>query len=146
MKRAIAFLVTCATLPLPALAWEFSPEPICTLSQAAGTGQVTVTFDPALPEYGIAITLAEGAWDQAPVFAIVFEGARPLTISTDRHVLSDEGMTLTVRDRGFGNVLNGLQFNTRAIARSGATSVTIPLVGASPEVQAFRECPAPATS
>lgn len=135
-----------AALPLPALAWEFSPEPICTLSHATETGQVTVTFDPALPEYAIVITLAQGAWDPAPVFSITFEGARPLTISTNRHDLSNDGKTLTVRDRGFGNVLNGLQFNSRATAQSGTTSVAIPLAGAAPEVQAFRDCPTPATS
>lgn len=135
-----------ALLPAPALAWDFSPVPVCTLTHRDAAAEVTVTFDPALPEYAIAITLAEGTWDAAPVFAIAFEGGAALTISTDRHALSDGGATLTVRDSGFGNVLNGMEFNARARAGAGTTLIDIPLDGAAPAVQAFRRCPGPATS
>jgi hypothetical protein len=75
-----------------------------------------------------------------------FFGPRPLAIGTDRH--SADGATLTVRDSGFGNVLDGLEFNTNAVATSGARRVQIALDAAAPAVQAFRACPsnAPATS
>ena len=53
-----------------------------------------------------------------PIFAIAFVGDSPFEITTNRHALSDDGQTLTVRDRGFGNVLNGMEFNTTAILRS----------------------------
>jgi hypothetical protein len=41
-------------------------------------------------------------------------GPRGNMISTSRHALSDDGRTLSVSDRGFGNVLNGLEFNVRS--------------------------------
>ena len=43
-------------------------------------------------------------------------------------------------DRGFGNVLNGLEFNDTAIAIAGETRVPFSLAGAAPEIQAFRAC------
>jgi hypothetical protein len=61
-------------------------------------------------------------------------------ISTGRHVLSEDGRTLSVRDRGFGNVLNGLEFNVVALAATGDRVVSIDLDGAAPEVAAFRAC------
>lgn len=140
----LAFALAC--LPLPAAAWEFSATPVCTLTETTGDAEVTVTYDPSLPEYAITVTLTEGTWDAAPVFAIVFDGPRGLTISTDRHILSGDGRSLTVRDRGFGNVLNGLEFNLTATALSGATAVTLPLTDAAPAVRAFRDCPATITS
>jgi hypothetical protein len=101
---------------------------------------VRVTHDPRLAEpYAIAIT-GPAAWSDGGNFSIVFEGARWLTISTDRQRLSDNGRTLTVTDRGFGNVLNGLEFNQSATARLGETAIPFPLAGAAPEVQAFRAC------
>ena len=128
-----------ALLATPAPAWEFSPAPICTLTDGAGT---TVTFDAALPEYAIAITLATGTWPEAPVFSMRFLPSG-LTISTDRHVLSGDRRTLTVTDRGFGNVLDGLEFNALAVAILGDTEIPIALDGAAPEVARFRACPEP---
>lgn len=122
----------------PAFAWDFSPAPICTLSHTE-TAQVEVTYDDRLPEYAIHITRPDG-WVDAPVFSLRFEGPRGGIISTDRHTI--DGNTLTVRDTGFGNVLYGLQFNTRAVAVLGAQEVTIDLSGAADPVQAFRGCPA----
>ena len=77
-----------------------------------------------------------------PIFAIRFDGPRGLTISTDRHVILDDGATLTVTDRGFGNVLNGLEFNDTATALLGDRAVAFALDGAGPAVRAFRACTA----
>ncbi|PWJ22262.1 excinuclease ABC subunit B [Jannaschia seohaensis] len=133
-------------IPGPALAWEFSPLPVCTLRHAGEAAEVVVTYDPSLPEYAISVTLAEGTWPAAPLFAIAFQGGAALTITTDRHVRSPDGRTLTVTDRGFGNVLNGLEFNGVAQAMSGGRTVPVALDGAAAPVRAFRGCPSLATS
>jgi len=124
----------------PATAWEFTATPVCTLSHDAGGSAWEVTYDPGPGLYAIAITLSEGVWPEAAVFSIGFEGGRSLIISTDRHVLSEGGGTLTVTDRGFGNVLDGLEFNAAARAFTGDGEAIAELEGAAPEVQAFRAC------
>jgi hypothetical protein len=45
-----------------------------------------------------------------------------------------------VTDSGFGNVLDGLQFNDTATAVTGAAELRIPLEGAAPAVEDFRAC------
>jgi hypothetical protein len=138
-----ALLPLAMSFPLtPAAAWEFSADPICTLSHETPEVALTVTFDPALPEYAITLTLTGAPWPNAPVFAIAYDGEVPLMIQTDRHVLSDDGQTLTVTDTGFGNVLDGLEFNSEAMAFAGNRRVLIPLDDADPAVEAFRACPA----
>jgi hypothetical protein len=102
---------------------------------------VAVTFDPRLAQpYAIRITREDAPWPDAPAFAMRFEGARGMVIGTDRQVLSDGGRTLTVTDTGFGNVLDGLEFNRLATALAGEAAVPFPLDGAAPEVRAFRDC------
>ena len=102
---------------------------------------VSVTFDPTISEYAINLSREPG-WPEADVFSMRFEGARSLTISTDRHLINPEDTrTLTVKDRGFGNVLNGLKFNTRAVAILGDIEVPVSLEGAAPAVDEFRTCP-----
>ncbi len=135
------FILTLALLAAsPASAWEFTATPVCTVSHVTGEAEVRMTYDPRRAEpYSIALTLT-GPWQQAPVFAITFEGAAGLTISTDRHRTSPDGRTLSVSDTGFGNVLNGLEFNATATAISGNQAVTVPLAGAAPAVQEFRAC------
>lgn len=135
MRVVLALLL----LASPARAWEFTPTPICTLTHDTGEAAVRVTYDPRIPEYAITLTLAEGGWPDAPVFAIRFDGARGLTISTTRHVLSG-GAALTVTDRGFGNVLDGLQYNDTATALLGERALPIPLDGAAGPVAEFRAC------
>lgn len=98
-----------------------------------------LTYDPSGPLYSISIRLS-GPWPDAAVFAMRFDGARANMISTTRHVLTEGGRTLTVTDRGFGNVLDGLEFNATALAIAGDTSVAFDLAGAGPEVAAFRAC------
>ena len=127
-------------LAAPAAAWDFSPTPVCTISHDTPEVAVRVTYDPARAEYAIRLTLAGRAWPPGPVFAIRFDGGRALTISTDRHRLSDGGTALTVTDTGFGNVLNGLQFNRMATALIDGDAVSVPLAGAAKPVEAFRAC------
>lgn len=131
VMRYLAFL-----LASPAAAWEFSPSPVCTLYHQAPGIEAEVTFDGSF--YAIHLT-RDGGWPDAPVFSIAFQPNGP-TISTSRHAVS--GDTLTVTDSGFGNVLNGLEFNSLATAILGATTQPIDLDGAAPEVAAFRDCPA----
>lgn len=132
----LAFAVFAA----PARAWDFMPLPVCTLSHATPGADVTVTYDPATALYAITLTRRAAPWAAAPVFAIRFEGGRALTISTDRHQRSADGRALTVTDTGFGNVLNGLEFNRTATAETGDSAEVLPLDGAAPAVQAFRAC------
>ncbi len=132
------FAVILALAPVPALAWEFSPDPICTLAHETDTAEIVITYDVNLPEYALSITLKNGTWADAPVFGMEFIGPRPLAIGT----------TLTVRDSGFGNVLDGLEYNAGAVAVSGATTIPMLLTDAAPAVRAFRACPSdsPTTS
>lgn len=132
-------LIVFLLLAGPALAWEYKPGSICELTHENAEAQVRITYDVAISEYAIAITLNR-PWSRQPVFAIRFDGPRGMTISTDRHLLSDDRKTLAVKDRGFGNVLNGIEFNETATAVSGDDAVVIALDGAGPHVRAFRAC------
>ena len=136
MFRALAILLLTTA---PALAWEASSGEVCELTYDGDAAQVRVTYDPAIAEYAIEIT-PDQPWVPAPIFSMRFDGPRDLTISTTRHVLSGGGATLTVRDRGFGNVLDGLEFNETAIALLGGQMVAIPLDNAAPAVREFRSC------
>ncbi|MGI1662521.1 hypothetical protein ACRDNQ_09775 [Palleronia sp. KMU-117] len=136
--RAVVLLALLAAGP--AQAWEFTPFPVCTLFHETAEARVSVTHDPrlALP-YTFALVLTD-TWPAGPDFSIRFDGPRPLTITTNRHVLSDGGRTLSVSDAGFGNVLTGLEFNDTATALTADRAVTLPLAGAAGEVQKFRAC------
>jgi hypothetical protein len=131
-------LVLAAT---PAAAWEAGRSgTICTLTHIdPEAGEIRLTHDPAGPLYTITVTRTE-PWPDAPVFGIAFGGGAELTITTDRHVLSDEGRALTVTDRGFGNVLAGLALNETATIFAGPAALTVSLEGAAPEVAAFAAC------
>ena len=142
VMRTVLLALPLLVVPLPAMAWEFTPVPICTLFHQDPEVSVRVTYDPASGEYAIHLS-REGGWPDAAVFSLRFEGPRGLTISTTRHVIEvGDTRTLTVRDRGFGNVLNGLEFNTRAVAILGDLEVPVMLDGAAPAVEEFRACPA----
>ena len=133
MRSLIALLAFAS----PAAAWEFSPTPVCTLSHMTDDAEISVTYDMAAVEpYAIAIT--GPGLQPAPVFAIQFQGAAGLLISTDRHRL--DGDTVTVSDRGFGNVLNGIEFSDTAVALLGDATISFPLEGADDPMQAFRAC------
>ena len=135
MRHLIALLL----LSSPAHAWDFTPTPICTLTHAEAGTDVAVTYDHSTQLYAIAVTSAEG-WPGAPAFSIRFDGAQPNTISTTRH--STDANTLTVTDSGFGNVLDGLEFNSTATAFTQTAVVTVSLEGAAGPVQQFRACTA----
>ena len=143
VMRRLALILTCVSLAgfgTKAPAWEFSPLPICTLSHAVDQADIVATYDAALPEYTITITLRDGQWPDSAAFSIIFAGGRALTIGTDRHQLSPDRRALSVADTGFGNVLNGMQFNQKMVALTGAARVEVPLTGAADPVAAFRAC------
>ncbi len=98
-----------------------------------------VTYDLTAREYSIAITQTT-PWAQGSIFTLRFDGPATATITTDQHVISDNGATLTVTDSGFGNVLNGLAFNETAAAIVGGQSVEFTLSGAASEVRVFQAC------
>lgn len=137
---AVRLVLALALLALPAQAWEFTPFPVCTLTHETPEAALRITNDPSLPEpYAIALTRPQ-PWPEAPSFAIRYDGRRPFTITTNRHTLSDDGRSLTVTDRGFGNLLDGLEFNETATALTDGLAVLFPLTGAAEPVRAFRAC------
>lgn len=129
----------------PANAWTFTPGTICQLDHQEADLSVRLTYDPAAPLYTISITQS-APLPKAPTFAIRFDGPQPIQIATDRHSYSADGTTLTVADQGFGNVLNGLQFNDTMTALSGSNAFTLSLKGAAAPTAAFRACEGPAPS
>ncbi len=142
MLRVFACLVPLLAAT-PALAWEARIGTICELTHAEAGGDVRVTYDPRVAEYAITIRRGAGAWPEGPIFVIRFDGGRALTIQTDRHALSEGGSALTVTDRGFGNVLDGLHYNETATAYLGDTALSFALTGpepAAPAVEEFRRC------
>lgn len=137
MLRVICLVL----LASPAAAWDFSAAPVCTLRHKTPDMSVVVTYDPrqAAP-YAIALSRRAKPWPSAPVFGLRFSGGRERTITTPSHALSDDGRTLTVRDQGFGNVLDGLEYNSVATAFAGATAAQMSLETAPEAVRAFRAC------
>ena len=123
----------------PALAWEARSGDVCELTHEGQAASIRVTYDPAIPEYTIAIT-PDRPWSSGPIFTMRFDGPRSLTISTNRHVILGDGATLSVADKGFGNVLDGLEFNDTATALLGDRAIAFALDGAGPAVRAFRAC------
>ena len=137
----VLFCFLCFTSPAAA-GWEASSNgPVCLLSQMTDKGTVTVSHDPrqSLP-YAIQISRQADVWVGAPLFALQFDGLGPITITTERHQLTDDNSKLVVTDRGFENVLRGLEANFVALAVLGKQSLVIPLNGAAPEVAKFRAC------
>ena len=140
------FLIIALLSAGPAAAWEFSPTPICTLSHSADTARAEITYDPATALYTLTLTRNAGAWAQSPRFGMAFTGGVALTIGTAEHRI--DGPRLSVADTGFGNVLNGLEFNAQVTGFTDSDAVTLPLAGAQEPVRAFRACAQtpPATS
>ncbi|AEI95472.1 MULTISPECIES: hypothetical protein [Roseobacter] len=135
MRCALPLIFLATTCP----AWEFTPGQPCLLNHEARGTEVALTYDPTAPLYTISIT-TDAPWPQAPVFSMRFDGPSGLMISTDRQTLSADRRTLTVTDRGFANVLDGLQFNDTATATSGTVAVRFSLSGAAQPVADFRLC------
>lgn len=136
----IALLLALPLFTAPADAWEAGVEgALCTLTHDGEEAAVRLTYDPSVPLYTITIERLE-PWPIAERFTMSFHGAQPNMISTNRHVLSPDRRRLSVSDRGFGNVLDGLQFNDTATGLSGLETVVLDLEGAAPEVAIFRTC------
>ncbi|MBB5514347.1 hypothetical protein FHS89_000345 [Rubricella aquisinus] len=133
------FAVLLALFPLPVLAWEVEIGPVCTLTHATADAQVVLTYDPARPWYSITVT-RDTDWPAAALFSMEFVGPAPNRISTSRHQFSADQRAIRAEDRGFGNVLDGLQFNEVAYAIAGDARVAIPLDGAADAVALFRDC------
>lgn len=134
MKLALLLIFT----PFQALAWDFSPSPICTLSHESEEAKLVITHDPAVPEYRLEINLDRVSWATSATFGIAFQGGAELTIGTNRH--RTDGSTLSVADSGFGNVLDGLEFNGTATAFTESQTVAFSLAGSKGPVRDFRDC------
>ncbi len=128
-----------ALLPLQAHAWTFTPGAICQLSHETAEARIALTYDPAKPLYSVTVSRADPLPEVEP-FVMRFIGPAGRVISTDRHSFSADGTSVTAQDSGFGNVLDGLQFNTVAEAILGDTTIAFPLEGAAEPVAKFREC------
>ncbi|WP_428523339.1 hypothetical protein [Roseibium sp.] len=86
MLRALSVLLL-VLFTSTALAWEFRASRVCELLHKDETASVRVVFDPAVPEYFIAIT-PNRPWMPGPVFSMRFDGPLSNTIATDRHVIT----------------------------------------------------------
>ena len=133
-------LLALALLATPAQAWDFTPTPICTILNDTPELKVRVTYDPSQPEPYAIILIRPDPWPVTDTFGLRFDGPAAMTIGTGRHQLSNGGLTLTVTDTGFGNVLDGLAYNSTATALAGDIAVPVDLTGARTAVEAFRAC------
>lgn len=136
------WLIALAFVASPAQAWDFTPGQPCVLSHDTGTAQVELTYDPTQPLYTITVTRPT-PWPEAPLFKMRFEGPHRSEIGTERHTLSQDRRSVTVIDRGFGNLLGGLENNLSAHAILGEAEAIFPLDGAAEPVQKFRACDIP---
>lgn len=132
-------MIALLCLASPAAAWDFSATSLCRVTHVQDAVAVELTYDPGTALYAITVQRPQ-AWQPAPIFGLAFEGGRDLTIRTDRHAYSQGGRAVTVTDQGFGNVLDGLQFNQTATAFLGELMEPISLQGAAPAIDAFRAC------
>lgn len=137
MRYALIF----ACFPLPAAAWEFSPDPICTLSHQTDDVAFVITHDVANRTYTLEMTLLNSMWDPSPTFGITYSGSLPINIGTTQHRITNDSKTLSVSDSGFGNVLDGLEFNHTATATTQTQSLSLRTRGIEKPLKAFRACP-----
>ena len=144
MKRpliaSILSLFALGLAPLPVIAWDFTSNPICSVTHQDETIRVDLTYNHATEIYAISLTKPDAPWAKSDEFSMRFEGHRPKFISTNRHEFSADGRTITAADTGFGNVLDGLQYNTLAAAIAENERIFVSLIGAYPHVEAFRKC------
>lgn len=139
MRHLLLTLSLLCALPAPAQAWTFSPLPICTMADTQDGLVIEVTFDPESEIYALNI-LRPGGWPDAPFLSLRFDqGPGNMMISTNRHVI--EGERLTVTDSGFGNVLRGFADFGRATLSLGDQTITFDTTDAARAVTSFRACP-----
>ena len=134
----ILFLIACL-FPFHAQAWTFTPGLICRLAHTTPDAQIELTYDPSAPLYSVTVT-REAVLPRVDVFSMQFIGPEGRIIATDRHSFGADGKSVTAEDTCFGNVLDGLQFNTRAEAILGDTVISFPLDGAAEPTALFRQC------
>lgn len=139
MKDVLTALIAAIATASAAGAWEFTPGTPCILAYETDNAEVELTYDPTEPLYTISLTQST-AFPIESIFEMQFLGSRSISIATNQHKLSNAGRTLTVTDHGFGNVLDGLQFNDTAIATLGNQVIELPLKDAAGPVARFREC------
>ena len=137
--RYMRFLIAFLALSTPAYTWEFTSGLPCLLSHETSEAKIELTYDPTQPLYSLTISRAQ-PWAETPSFGMRFDGPQGRAIGTDRHVLNADRSALTVTDRAFGNVLDGLQYNHTATAIAGDLEIAFPLERASGPVAAFRAC------
>ena len=139
LKSFLTFLVLAPSLA--SASWRFDETTACVITGETPETVVVVIHDYQAGRYTIAVSQTGRTWVPGPDLSIAFQGGRELVIGTDQHFLSDEGDVLMVSDRGFGNVLDGMQFNQRMTIKTGDHSVEVNLNGAAPAVAEFRDCP-----
>ncbi len=132
-------LLFALSLTSPAQAWTFTPGLICRLSHETPSARIELTYDPAIPLYSITIS-RDAPLPEATPFTMRFIGPAARVIATDRHSFNVDNTAVTAQDAGFGNVLDGLQFNEMAEAVLGGTTLSFPLDGAAQPTAAFRAC------
>lgn len=138
---ALALLLSCVSANA-AFAWAFAQTEVCTVTHDGADMSVVLTFDPAAIVYTITLIRPDTIWPESDNFRLRFDGPRPLIIGTDRHERSDDGRRLSVSDSGFGNVLDGIQFNGAMIAIAGEDEIGLSTADSGEAMQAFRACPA----
>lgn len=126
-------------LASPAYAWEYTYGMPCILTHETADAAIELKYYPSEPLYSLTVR-QNSPLPTSDVFAMRFDGPAGLTISTTRHSLSNDRREITVIDTGFGNVLNGLQFNTTATALLGDRAISFRLTGAADPVARFRLC------
>lgn len=132
------YLILALFLAAPPLhAWEFTPGAPCRVDHSLPGLDIALTHDPAVPEWTITLT-REAPWPEVGFFRMAF--ANGIVITTDRQTLSDGGRTLSVADRGFGNVIAGLSSLPAAEARVGETAVRFSTEGAAAPLQKLTDC------
>ena len=133
----LALLPICHTGQ--ANAWTFTPGLICRLTHETQTATIELTYDPSGPLYSLTVSRTDPLPNVEP-FIMRFNGPAGRVISTNNHSFNADQTAVTAQDKGFGNVLDGLQFNDTAEAILGTTTLTFPLQGAAEPVAAFRAC------
>ena len=139
--RLLTFVALLLSAAAPALGWETRSDSVCRIEADTPAARVTIAYDPVRTLYAIFLTRS-APWPDASSFSIRFDGARPNVIATDRHFFPNgDSRTVSVVDRDFGNVLDGLAAGGVAhIGFDGEGTTMIPLTGAAPAVTAFRAC------
>ncbi|MEO0485946.1 MAG: hypothetical protein AAF092_08545 [Pseudomonadota bacterium] len=133
-------LIACLFFASPAAAWDFMPGLPCLLTHSDPALDIALTHDPTQPLYTIALT-RDAPWPEGESFSLAF--ANGITISTPFHALTNDGRTVTVADRGFGNVIIGLMSGGIATAILGPEAVPFSAIGAAEPTRAFAACTPP---